>query len=100
VFLCLLKAKVSYREKPLLKILTIREDLIMKRLLSVVLTIFVMVMAMMTLAASSKSESGNTPKTSDAKKKIGIVQIVEHPSLNTIRENIIQEIAAKGFKDG
>lgn len=35
-----------------------------------------------------------------AKIKIGIVQIVEHPSLNTIRESLIKQLAAKGFKDG
>ncbi|HZK43171.1 MAG TPA: ABC transporter substrate-binding protein [Syntrophomonadaceae bacterium] len=32
--------------------------------------------------------------------KIGIVQIVEHPSLNTIREAFIDELAENGFKDG
>ena len=31
---------------------------------------------------------------------IGIVQIVEHPSLNTIREAFITQLAAKGYKDG
>jgi len=72
----------------------------MKRLLSVVLTICMMVTAMLTMTACSKNQSSSTPKTSDAKKKIGIVQIVEHPSLNTIRENIIKEMADKGFKDG
>lgn len=46
---------------------------------------------------SSKSK-GITSKSSA--RKIGIVQIVEHPSLNTIRESIIKELAEKGFKDG
>lgn len=32
--------------------------------------------------------------------KIGIVQIVEHPSLDTIRENIISQLAEEGFVDG
>lgn len=32
--------------------------------------------------------------------KIGIVQIVEHPSLNTIREAFIEQLASKGYKDG
>ena len=32
--------------------------------------------------------------------RIGIVQIVEHPSLNTIREAFIEQLASKGFKDG
>ena len=33
-------------------------------------------------------------------KKVGIVQIMEHPSLNTIRESMIEELAALGFADG
>lgn len=32
--------------------------------------------------------------------RIGIVQIVEHPSLNTIREAFIEQLASKGYKDG
>lgn len=72
----------------------------MKRLFSVLLTICVMTAGLLTMTACSGNESSNAPKTSDAKKKIGIVQIVEHPSLNTIRESIIKEMADKGFKDG
>ncbi len=41
----------------------------------------------------------NAPKADD-KKKVGIVQIVEHPSLNTIKDSFINELAAKGFKNG
>lgn len=33
-------------------------------------------------------------------KKIGIIQIMEHPSLNTIRESFVKELSDKGFKDG
>lgn len=33
-------------------------------------------------------------------KKIGIVQIVEHPSLNTIRESTIKQLEEKGYKNG
>lgn len=32
--------------------------------------------------------------------KVGIIQYVEHPSLDTIRENIISELAAQGYVDG
>lgn len=31
--------------------------------------------------------------------KIGIVQIMEHPSLNTIRESFVEELAALGYDD-
>ena len=36
----------------------------------------------------------------DTKTTVGIVQIVEHPSLNTIREATVAELAAQGFKEG
>lgn len=36
----------------------------------------------------------------DGKKNVGIVQIIEHPSLNTIREATVAELAAQGFKNG
>ncbi|AGA70684.1 ABC-type uncharacterized transport system, periplasmic component [Desulfitobacterium dichloroeliminans LMG P-21439] len=47
---------------------------------------------------SSNTDQGKS--ANEGKKKIGIVQIVEHPSLNTIREATIAELAAQGFKDG
>ena len=31
---------------------------------------------------------------------VGIVQIVEHPSLDTIRESILTQLAEEGFVDG
>lgn len=54
---------------------------------------------MLSVAGCGTSTASNTGKA-DGKKKIGIVQIVEHPSLNTIRESFINELATKGFKDG
>lgn len=41
-----------------------------------------------------------TLKDNNIHKKIGIVQIVEHPSLNSIRETIIKRLEEKGFKNG
>ena len=46
------------------------------------------------------TNAGSNTKKADGKKKVGIVQIVEHPSLNTIKDAFITELAAKGFKDG
>ncbi len=43
---------------------------------------------------------GPEAKVDDGLPTIGIVQIVEHPSLDTIRESIIAELEAKGYKDG
>ncbi|AFV12028.1 cobalt import ABC transporter, substrate-binding protein [Thermacetogenium phaeum DSM 12270] len=47
-------------------------------------------------AASNDAQS----TTGDGVKTIGIVQIVEHPSLNTIRESFIQKLAEEGYQDG
>jgi putative tryptophan/tyrosine transport system substrate-binding protein len=71
----------------------------MKKSLSRMLAVFVSILLMFSLTACS---SGDAEKKSDnqAKKKIGILQIVEHPSLNEIRESIIAELKDKGFKDG
>ena len=54
---------------------------------------------MMSLAGCAKKDAAQSPQSSK-KLQIGIVQIVEHPSLNTIRESLIQEMAKEGFKDG
>ncbi len=53
---------------------------------------------MMSLAGCAKKDTAQSPQSSK-KVQIGIVQIVEHPSLNTIRESLIQEMAKEGFKD-
>lgn len=54
-------------------------------------------LALSLLLTGCGSEQG---KADSGKKTVGIVQIVEHPSLNTIREATITELAAQGFKDG
>lgn len=51
-----------------------------------------------TVGCGTKTSSSTTK--ADDKKKVGIVQIVEHPSLNTIKDSFINELAAKGFKNG
>jgi putative ABC transport system substrate-binding protein len=65
----------------------------MKRYLAVVLAVCLAATAMLSLAGCSS-------QTGAEKKKVGIVQIVEHPSLNTIREAFIKQLEEKGFKDG
>lgn len=71
----------------------------LSRMLSVVL----MIALVLSVAGCGTNQSkGNTSNTanSNAPKKVGIIQIVEHPSLNQIRESIINELAAQGYKDG
>lgn len=71
----------------------------MKRPLAVVISAFMTLALVLSLTACAPSKTENTGST-DTKKKIGIIQIVEHPSLNTIRDSLIEELKAQGYKDG
>lgn len=64
-------------------------------------TVVIMLVMLLSLAgcASKGQDAAKAPKGGD-QVTIGIVQIVEHPSLNTIRESFIQELAQEGYKDG
>ncbi|HZK24750.1 MAG TPA: ABC transporter substrate-binding protein [Oscillospiraceae bacterium] len=65
-----------------------------KRNLSLLFTVFLLV------AVVSTGCTGGAGNEADALPTIGIIQIREHPSLNTIREEMLAELAAKGYKDG
>lgn len=71
----------------------------MKKKLTRMIAGLVALLLMFSLTACASPKTEKAP-SSQAKKKIGIIQVVEHPSLNEIRESIINELAAKGFKDG
>lgn len=65
------------------------------------LTAVLAVMMMVTLAFTGCGGAGaKTEAPAKELPTIGIVQIVEHPSLDTIRENIISQLAEEGFIDG
>lgn len=74
----------------------------MKKKLTAMVSVILMLTLVLSAAGCGTTQQGNSSKTanSSAPKKVGIIQIVEHPSLNTIRESIIQELAAQGYKDG
>lgn len=65
----------------------------MKKGLKIVSAILLTVALLMSVTACSGTGSSKVIR-------IGIVQIVEHPSLNTIREAFIEQLASKGFKEG
>lgn len=67
----------------------------MKKHLAAILS-FCLIMLAVTACSSSKP----TDATGTKIKKIGIIQIVEHPALNTVRESFISELQKNGFKDG
>lgn len=49
----------------------------------------------------SQNGGAVSPGSEQAQKvKIGIAQIMEHPSLNTIRESILAELKVQGYEDG
>ncbi len=71
----------------------------MKKRLAGMLSVFTIMCLLLSMTACAANKGGK-PASSDGKKKIGIIQIVEHPSLNTIRESFVKELQAKGFTDG
>ncbi|HVJ49661.1 ABC transporter substrate-binding protein [Desulfitobacterium sp.] len=71
----------------------------MKKRLPKMLAVMVSLLLMLSLTACSSNTTQNS-SNSQPKKKVGILQIVEHPSLNEIREAIVKELSDKGFKDG
>ena len=58
------------------------------------LTIVMVLMMVAIFAVTGCSGNKSPEKTPEGSKnlKVGIVQIVEHPSLDTIRENIISQL--------
>lgn len=62
-----------------------------------VLMILVLSMAMMTGCGKDDSRGD---ASQDKVFKVGILQLMEHPSLNTIRESIIKGLADEGYTDG
>lgn len=67
----------------------------MKKLLTLLL-----ILAMsLTMLTGCSDDSGSTTGGEDTF-KIGIIQMMEHPSLNTIRESIIEGLEEEGYVDG
>ena len=67
----------------------------MKKLSKVIAAALAVLTLIMSLTACGTSNIGGKKVI-----EVGIVQIVEHPSLNTIRESCIARMAELGFKDG
>ena len=69
------------------------------RRFALALAVMLVLMAALTGCGGGAPEEPAGNEAPDAL-KIGIVQIAEHPSLDTIRENIIAQLAEEGFVDG
>ena len=61
--------------------------------------VFLLLTLMLLVLATGCSADGESSQTDD-QINIGIVQIVEHPSLNTIRESLVDQLAEQGYRDG
>lgn len=72
----------------------------MKRFTSKLTAMLMVIMLLVTAAGCSSASQDADKAPADDKIKIGIVQIVEHPSLNTIRESFVAQLAENGYKDG
>jgi putative ABC transport system substrate-binding protein len=60
---------------------------------------FVLIAGMLFGLAGCGDKEDSSPE-GKAVLKVGLVQLVEHPSLDTIRENIIKGLEENGYKDG
>ena len=56
--------------------------------------VLLIMLGLMVMVACGKKEEAVKPI------KIGLTQIVEHPSLDQIKQGIIDRLAEKGYKDG
>lgn len=63
-------------------------------------TVLLVVLAMMLAGVFTGCGSGGSSDGGEDQVKIGLVQLVEHPSLDTIRENILAQLEEEGYKDG
>ncbi len=64
------------------------------------ITLVLLMVAVLGLTACGDKKVTEDPSKDPKALKVGIVQIAEHPSLDTIRENIVTQLAEEGFIDG
>ena len=72
----------------------------MKKSLVLMVSLLAVLLLSVTGCSSSQKDDAAADKENTKQLKIGIVQIVEHPSLDTIREACVAQLAKDGFKDG
>ncbi|WP_027399064.1 ABC transporter substrate-binding protein [Anaerovorax odorimutans] len=72
----------------------------MKKIAVLLMAVMLMTVVFTGCGGEDVPNTDNKDKVASDLPTIGIVQIVEHPSLDTIRENIIKQLVDEGFIDG
>ncbi|HQA07302.1 MAG TPA: ABC transporter substrate-binding protein [Syntrophomonadaceae bacterium] len=72
----------------------------MRRFVSITVSLLLLALLLVSAVGCSSTENNASKSPAEDQIKIGIVQIVEHPSLNTIRESFVSQLAEKGYRDG
>ncbi len=68
----------------------------MKKLTAILITAAMM----LSMTACGSSQPSENPQSDDSKVKIGILQLIEHPALDTAREGFVAALEDNGFVDG
>lgn len=71
----------------------------MKKVLAMILAATMMLLTFAGCASDQEGSSAAGTDGSTAKLKIGIVMPMEHPSLNTIKDSFLEELAALGYDE-
>lgn len=72
----------------------------MKKLSRIIALVCMSTLLLLSLSGCASDKKDSAKSSEQEKLNIGIVQIVEHPSLNTIRESFVAELEKGGYKDG
>ncbi|MDO5695965.1 MAG: ABC transporter substrate-binding protein [Eubacteriales bacterium] len=73
-----------------------------KRITVIVIAVLLIVgfSVLIPMLKDKKEASSNTPDAGQKHYKVGLAQIVEHPSLNTIRDAFLKRMEELGYKEG
>jgi putative ABC transport system substrate-binding protein len=72
----------------------------MKKLSRIIALVCMSTLLLLSLSGCASDKKDSAQNSEQEKLNIGIVQIVEHPSLNTIRESFVAELEKGGYIDG
>ena len=71
-----------------------------ERMKKVVVSLLMFLMIAGMAGCVSQGDTNKAAEKDNAKVKVGIIQIVEHPALDAARKGFLDELAQKGYKEG